>query len=89
MFAYSVKLQCEIVILNRLLEFASRTKRLNARNWDFQLSSVLQREWDTTLQRAFGSSAQQDSGIFHGSHAGSAKRKPGPGEKRQVTRGEP
>lgn len=81
-FAYSVKLQCEIYVLNRLQEFASRVQRLSGRNWDFQLSTVLQREWDSTLQKAFGSSsAQQDSESLSGSHAGDPPKRgnSGPG----------
>lgn len=60
-FAYSVKLQCELVILNRLLEFANRTRRLDTMNTPAELSSALQREWDSTLEHVFGSSACQDS----------------------------
>lgn len=62
-FAYSVKLHCEIAILNKLVEFATRTRRLDSLNPDFQLSTMLQREWDSTLERAFGECVQQDENV--------------------------
>ncbi|KAI3391831.1 hypothetical protein diail_6708 [Diaporthe ilicicola] len=58
-FVYSVKLQCEITILNRLLEFANRSRRLNT---EFQLVTDMQREWDSTLERAFGTQTTADIG---------------------------
>ncbi|KAK7713206.1 hypothetical protein SLS63_012109 [Diaporthe eres] len=58
-FVYSVKLQCEITILNRLLDFANRSRRLNT---EFQLVTDLQREWDSTLERAFGTQTSTDVG---------------------------
>lgn len=62
-FSYSVKLHCEIAILNKLVEFATRTRRLDSLNPDFQLSTMLQREWDSTLERAFGECVPQDENV--------------------------
>lgn len=53
------KTECEITILNRLLEFANRSRRLNT---EFQLVTDLQREWDSTLERAFGTQTSADIG---------------------------
>ncbi|KAK2602861.1 hypothetical protein N8I77_009363 [Diaporthe amygdali] len=64
-FVYSVKLQCEITILNRLLEFANRSRRLNT---EFQLVTDLQREWDSTLERAFGTQTSADVGTSTSVH---------------------
>lgn len=51
--------ECEITILNRLLDFANRSRRLNT---EFQLVTDLQREWDSTLERAFGTQTSADIG---------------------------
>lgn len=51
--------ECEITILNRLLDFANRSRKLNT---EFQLVTDLQREWDSTLERAFGTQTSADVG---------------------------
>lgn len=53
-FAYSAKLQCEIAVLGRLIEFTTRARRLDDLAVDFQLTSALEREWNSTLERTFG-----------------------------------
>lgn len=57
--------ECEITILNRLLEFANRSRRLNT---EFQLMTDLQREWDSTLERAFGTQTSADIGTSTSTH---------------------
>lgn len=63
--------ECEITILNRLLDFANRSRRLNT---EFQLVTDLQREWDSTLERAFGTQTSADIGtsasVRNDQHAG-------------------
>ena len=54
-----LKTECEITILNRLLEFANRSTRLNT---EFQLVTDLQREWDSALEPAFGTQRSADVG---------------------------
>lgn len=78
-FVYSVKLKCEIGILNRLVDFVKSTtakhhlpshhlgavapdgsptlpyQQGRMEDWtDFQLSSQMEREWETTLRNTFG-----------------------------------
>lgn len=55
----NTRIECEITILNRLLDFANRSRRLNT---EFQLVTDLQREWDSTLERAFGTQTSADMG---------------------------
>ncbi|KAG6356046.1 hypothetical protein INS49_015431 [Diaporthe citri] len=57
--AVDTRAECEITILNRLLDFANRSRRLNT---EFQLVTDLQREWDSTLERAFGTQTSADIG---------------------------
>lgn len=52
-FAYSVKLKCEIGILNRLVDFVKTT-----RPESFHLTSQVEREWQSTLQMTFGLSRE-------------------------------
>ncbi|KAG8163283.1 hypothetical protein KVR01_006580 [Diaporthe batatas] len=54
-----VSRECEITILNRLLDFANRSRRLNT---EFQIVTDLQREWDSTLERAFGTQTSAEIG---------------------------
>lgn len=61
----NARTECEITILNRLLEFANRSKRLNS---EFQLVTDLQREWDSTLERAFGTQTSADIGTSTSAH---------------------
>lgn len=50
-FAYSVKLKCEIGILNRLVDFVKTTRPTT-----FRLNSQVEREWESTLRMTFGTS---------------------------------
>ncbi|KAJ4388195.1 hypothetical protein N0V93_008802 [Gnomoniopsis smithogilvyi] len=89
-FAYSVKLQCEIATLNRLIEFANRTRRLRTLNSELGLSSDLQREWDSTLERAFGSSVAPNSVNTHTTDVEQVKMRPAaPHEESQISESRP
>lgn len=99
-FVYSVKLKCEIGILNRLVDFVKSTtaKRgfpsddlcpdfgstLQPQNWnDFQLSSQMQREWETTLRNTFGVPMEAAKGPEGA--GGSLDEKGGPGRPMVVS----
>ncbi|POS75706.1 integral membrane protein [Diaporthe helianthi] len=64
--------KCEITILNRLIDFANRSRNLNT---EFHIVTDLQREWNSTLQRAFGTQTSAEIGtknfvIPHNQRAG-------------------
>ncbi|KAG8169158.1 hypothetical protein KVR01_001907 [Diaporthe batatas] len=61
-FVYSVKLKCEVGILNKLVEFVKHTtaKRQRKAEDSFCLTSQIEREWEKTLRTTFGVAADDD-----------------------------
>lgn len=65
-FVYSVKLKCEVGILNRLVDFVKSTspKRhhvSSSQDWDsFQLGPQAEQEWESTLRNTFGGAPMTD-----------------------------
>ncbi|KAH8785336.1 hypothetical protein F5883DRAFT_85393 [Diaporthe sp. PMI_573] len=55
-FVYSVKLKCEVGVLNKLVEFVKHTsaKRQQHSSDSFCLTSQIEREWEKTLRTTFG-----------------------------------
>ncbi|POS78924.1 hypothetical protein DHEL01_v202666 [Diaporthe helianthi] len=61
-FVYSVKLKCEVGILNKLVDFVKHTtaKRQQKADNSFCLTSQIEREWEKTLRTTFGVAADGD-----------------------------
>ncbi|KAL2292088.1 hypothetical protein FJTKL_10748 [Diaporthe vaccinii] len=55
-FVYSVKLKCEVGILNKLVDFVKYTsaKRQQHSSNSFRMTSQIEREWEKTLRTTFG-----------------------------------
>ncbi|KAK2615632.1 hypothetical protein N8I77_002376 [Diaporthe amygdali] len=55
-FVYSVKLKCEVGILNKLVDFVKYTsaKRQQHSSDSFRMTSQIEREWEKTLRTTFG-----------------------------------
>ncbi|KAG6359134.1 hypothetical protein INS49_012654 [Diaporthe citri] len=55
-FVYSVKLKCEVGILNKLVDFVKYTsaKRQQDSSDSFRMTSQIEREWEKTLRTTFG-----------------------------------
>ncbi|KAI3394681.1 hypothetical protein diail_2428 [Diaporthe ilicicola] len=55
-FVYSVKLKCEVGILNKLVDFVKHTSSNRQRHASdsFFLTSQIEREWEKTLRTTFG-----------------------------------
>lgn len=53
---YSVKLKCEVGILNKLVDFVKHTsaKRQQHSTDSFRMTSQIEREWEKTLRTTFG-----------------------------------